>query len=53
MTCNITVENGKVVRFSRGVQANTFLGAVPDPKAAADQAKASAELREKLALGLA
>lgn len=53
MTCNLTIENGQVVRFSRGVQANTFLGAVPDPKAAADQAKASAELREKLALRLA
>lgn len=52
MTCNITVENGKVVRFSRGVQANTFLGAVPDPKAAADQSKASAELRDKLAMRL-
>lgn len=52
MTCNITVENGKVVRFSRGVQANTFLGAVPDPKATADQSKASAELRDRLAMRL-
>lgn len=53
MTCNLTIEGGKVVRFNRGVQANTFLGAVPDPKAAADQSGASAELREKLAVRLA
>ena len=52
LDCSLTVKDGKVVHFSQDAPAATFLGEIPSPDASADLAKATADLREKLAVRL-
>ena len=49
---NVRVVNGEVVRFSRTVPENTFVGGVPSPETGVAQSQAAEMLKETLKLRL-